>query len=133
MSKPFKMRGHELPGPNQRVSKSSPAKGFLQDFVKGKGAMGFLNPAGRIASWAGKQFGEGAEKFLNPASMLFGNNTTSSRSKTKRSTNNPNAVTPPVETDPLEMQEIEQEVSGMQDSEKNELITKLVSDKKRTE
>jgi len=62
------MRGHELPGPNQRKSKSSPTKSFLQNLVKGKGKLGFLNPMGALASKVGGPM----EKILNPMSMLTG-------------------------------------------------------------
>jgi len=37
MSKPFKLR-------------SSPAKGLLGDFFKGEGAVGWLNPAGKVSN-----------------------------------------------------------------------------------
>ena len=100
MSKPFKMLGHELPGPNQKGQKdSSPVRAFFGDLTKGKGKLGFLNPMGALASKVGGK----AEKFLNPASMLLS------------------------DTDTDTKHEVEQELSGLKPNEKNELITNLAT------
>ena len=52
-------------GTNKDYAKSG-APGFFGNLLKGKGALGFLNPLGAIASKIGGKAG----KILNPAGML---------------------------------------------------------------